>query len=170
MTCINTILEAIGDKPYLKEESERDVVYEGGGEYKGYEYLITFVRQHRCGYVAIPKGHKIDKLDPDDYMDWDVNITVHGGLTFAARESVTKDYFNIKCDDMWLGFDAMHTDDFPDFAYSEKYEVDSNAHKEWYYGCCGTVKSYEYMEKECKNLIDQLIEINNSCTKTYSEQ
>jgi len=50
-----------------------------------------------CGYVQVPKGHPA-------YGKWydDVDVDVHGGLTFAQR---TKDGH-------WLGFDCGHFGDW----------------------------------------------------------
>ena len=55
MSCITQLLEMKGDQPFLKADDS--VVIEGGGVYKGYEYLIVFVSYgHRCGYVALKEA------------------------------------------------------------------------------------------------------------------
>ena len=46
------------------------------------EFRCVIVGQkigHRCGYIAIPKGHKLYGKDYDE-----IDISVHGGLTYAG--------------------------------------------------------------------------------------
>lgn len=45
------------------------------------------------GYVHIPKGHPWDGLDYDD-----IDVDVHGGLTYARNG--------------WIGFDTLHSGDY----------------------------------------------------------
>ncbi len=73
----------------------------------GLKCAIVFVDQsHRCGYVALPKGHIAYGLN---YIDIDVDV--HGGLTFNAY-SKPNDIFNDDDDDLyWLGFDCAHAGD-----------------------------------------------------------
>lgn len=72
MSCISKLLEMKGDKEFLPIDDH--AVVEGGGHYKGYEFLITFVETgYRCGYVAIPPGIKYDSD----------KLYVHGRITNA---------------------------------------------------------------------------------------
>ena len=53
---------------------------------------------HRCGYVALPKGHPLFGKDWDACYDIAPELEVDGGITFANGT-----------DDMWvLGWDAAH--------------------------------------------------------------
>ena len=53
---------------------------------------------HRCGYVALPKGHPLFGKDWDKCHDIAPDLEVDGGITFANGT-----------DDMWvLGWDAAH--------------------------------------------------------------
>ena len=53
---------------------------------------------HRCGYVALPKGHPLFGKDYDKCYDIAPELDVDGGITFANGT-----------DDMWiLGWDAAH--------------------------------------------------------------
>lgn len=53
---------------------------------------------HRCGYVALPKGHPLFGKGYNDVYDVASGIEVDGGITFASGT-----------DDMWvLGWDAAH--------------------------------------------------------------
>lgn len=57
---------------------------------------------HRCGYVRVPPQHPAHGKDYES-----VDVSVHGGLTFAAIEPCAHD------DGVgwWLGFDCAHCDD-----------------------------------------------------------
>ena len=156
-------------------------------KYKGYEYLVYATPMgHRCGYVKIPKKHYLygksyyeqlnikfgeiahqpagkrnpitlllsSNLKPEDNISMDLLFDVHGGITFSGEGAST--YFNRK--GWWIGFDCAHSGDKPD------YELMSVRHKHSYenigIGCgvgCGEIRSKEYVEQECKNLIDQII-------------
>ena len=53
---------------------------------------------HRCGYVALPKGHPLFGKDWDECYDIAPELEVDGGITFANGT-----------DDTWiLGWDAAH--------------------------------------------------------------
>jgi len=151
MSCIGQLLKLKGDKEILPIHDE--LVIEGGGEYKGYEYIITFTSfGHRCGYVAIPEI-KEDDEEPD--------FDCHGGVTFCSRQHAAKDLLPISCDDLWVGFDAAHYGDLRCKDTAKKYfpdchEIENFAtFDERYPGHAH--RSYQYMEKECKSIVDQII-------------
>lgn len=59
---------------------------------------------HRCGYVALPKGHPLFGKDWDACYDVAPELNVDGGITFANGT-----------DDTWiLGWDAAHCWHRPD--------------------------------------------------------
>lgn len=59
---------------------------------------------HRCGYVALPKGHPLFGKGWDDCYDIAPELEVDGGITFANGT-----------DGMWiLGWDAAHCWHRPD--------------------------------------------------------
>lgn len=69
--------------------------------------LCAVVKQdtfsHRCGYVRVPPTHKyFDK----DYNE--VDVSVHGGLTFAALEPCVE---HKDGQGYWFGFDCAHAGD-----------------------------------------------------------
>ena len=94
-------------------------------KFKCYAYLCTTVNK-RCagvlaagyanGYVAIPKEHP---LYGKDYQD--VNIAIHGGLTFSEKSERVNDWSNKNDmeyldgelpDGYWVfGFDTLHYTD-----------------------------------------------------------
>jgi hypothetical protein len=141
-----------GDKEILPIHSQ--AVIEGGGSYKGYEYLITFTRHgSRCGYVAIPDGHRGDCADLD----------CHGGVTFSGTDHNAKDLLPIACNDLWIGFDAAHYMDKHDMVLAKKYFPDLEpeivrAFSDGIIGEHGRHRTYQYMEDQCHYLIDQLVD------------
>jgi len=162
MSCITKILELKGDKEFLPLHDQ--VVIEGGGNYKGFEYLITFTHYGtRCGYVAVPPGLKYHSDD----------ISVHGGVTFEGEDHGAKNLLPVPCSDVWIGFDAAHWGDTRDFEKAKKYfgtnkrvlhqidlmeelhkAVDELERQDSDF----SHKTFDYMAAQCKSVIDQLIE------------
>lgn len=162
MSCITQLLALKGGKEFFPINNS--VVIEGGGIYKDYEFLITFVEHgNRCGYVAIPSGITYDSYE----------INIHGGITFESKEHAAKNLLSIPCDDMWLGFDAAHYLDMGDFETAKKYfgenadlmlginlreQLDQEVGELERQDPNFSHKTFDYMVNECKSLIDQLIE------------
>ncbi len=140
-------------------------------KYNGYEYLVyANSRGYRCGYVKIPKKHylygknyfnelnvKFNRtLNP--FIDSEGNVTmsslfdVHGGITFAGKGTSAE--FNKR--GWWIGFDCAHYEDKPYFELMDE-EYKRNYSYEYYQSSHGEIRSKEYVEQECKNLIDQII-------------
>lgn len=158
MSCISKILEVKGDKKII---INGEVAIEGGGVYKDYEYLITFtIYGNRCGYVAIPPSHPLYKYHNPEYNF--PNLEVHGGVTFF-EDARFDDITGIKCTDKWIGFDAAHCYDLEDMETSEKYFGETRISKykknnPSYSDHTACHRSYSYMEEECKELIEQIVE------------
>ena len=76
-------------------------------EHAGLQCAVVQGREggNRCGYVRVPPGHKLHGRGYDD--DVDVDVDVHGGLTFAKLEPCAHD------DGVgwWFGFDCAHAGD-----------------------------------------------------------
>lgn len=92
-----------------KVDEYKKLLAEEGDEYewKSKEgYICNIRRNHMgawCGYVFLPKGHKLYGKHYDD-----VDVEVHGGLTFSeeATHKKTEQKF-------WVfGFDTAHAGDF----------------------------------------------------------
>lgn len=171
MSCISEVLKIKGNKEFMPFPESTGLVIEGGGEHKGYEYLITFTEMgHRCGYVAINPDHPCYKKDLVSNGDFDVSV--HGGVTFHREEHAIKKMLKHPCSDEWIGFDAAHYNDRACIRTAEKYFGSENTFikhaktsdfymKPDFFGDIVIHRTFEYMEQECKNLIDQLIEIKN---------
>ena len=137
MVDIGKILEKVKEEGDSKE-----------GEYRGYRYIVLRmpiqIGINLNGYVALPENHTFRvgygtswcghsgcrAHVPENVID------VHGGLTYSGDIGFSdgKHY----C----LGFDTAHSGDVWNFEYIEK-------HAEY--------RDMEYVEKECKRMIDQLI-------------
>lgn len=78
-------------------------------KHKGYECLIIRTSPehmgHLCGYIQIPKDHKLYDLDYYEIEEiYDYELPAHGGLTFAGELQNQQGY--------WMGFDCAHLGDF----------------------------------------------------------
>ena len=162
-------------------------------KYKGYEYLVYATETgHRCGYVKIPKKHYLygknyseqlnikfkelkdeqaGKRNPiilfcsaglksEDNISMDLLFDVHGGITFS-RNGRTAGFDK---SGWWIGFDCAHSGDGKDF------DLMDESQQKIYQDCSsflrdGIVRSKLYVEKECKNLIDQIIKYFNKGDK-----
>lgn len=188
MSCITEILAKKGKQEILPVKSEknkdsmRGVVVEGGGHYKGYEYLVTFNDMgFRCGYVAISEDHPAYTKE-EVYPEYDV----HGGVTFYGEGHIAEMVLGHTCTDKWIGFDCGHAGDFNDLETAKEYfkdnerimrgitisqEIKDSVRKEMdekFPGYSDERKSPDYrwkehlrtkayVIKECKKLIRQLI-------------
>jgi hypothetical protein len=155
-------------------------------KYKGYEYIVYATPMgHRCGYVEIPKGHylygkhyhknlrkikfkeiennDIDKISPiaifcaalssKREVNMEILFNVHGGITWSGKG---KD-LDMNRVGWWIGFDCAHCEDAkdPEIIEEDKKHI-------WNDPCFGEnefrkIRTKEYVEQECKNLIDQII-------------
>lgn len=149
--------------------------------YKDYRCITTFTKGgFRCGYVGVPKksklygknysdcldvkfedidNRKVDKvgiiplliaaLNDSEYVPLDVYFNVHWSLTFAGDNHPVED-----SELWWLGFDCGHAEDGIDTKKVEEIwgEEINPLYFDW------EVRSLEYVQQECKNLVDQIIE------------
>jgi hypothetical protein len=103
-------------------------------EYSGYLCRIRRVKPYSCwcGYVRVPAAHNCSDIDYDD-----VNVEVHGGLTFGSNNFpdtriYDKEYY-------WFGFDCGHSGDRIPYLWEE-----------------GTYRTVDYVKNECRELAKQL--------------
>ncbi len=176
MSCITEILKLKGEKDVfipLNDKGQPWIAVEGGGKYKDYEFLIVLNKLgHRCGYVAIPPEHKYSQTKESEremptgkkykMYDYDtLDIECHGGLTFMASDHGLKKLLTNPCTDMWIGFDCGHLYDASDYDCLVKYygeQTDSRKETIALLSEMGTIKKFNYVESECKSIIDQLIQ------------
>lgn len=110
------------------------------GDYRGYRYIIKHIvekiGEFYCGYVAVPSEHPLYGKDYDNTSDAElINIFyVHGGLTYSKEDNKETQYPAMSDTTVWwFGFDCNHEGDT-----IEKCNL-------------------EYVDQECKNLIEQFI-------------
>ena len=123
------------------------------GEYNGYDYIVLSLGTHPCAYIVINENDKLYGLDYD-LIHEKFDIYCHGGLTYS------EDYLNFlefsqkyNCDvksavhNQWVvGWDYGHDGDYMGFD-----EDELMGGKKW---------TTQEIVGECKELIDQLTEIN----------
>jgi len=134
----------------------RKNIVESDFYYKGYEIICTFTGLgHRCGYVVIPKGHRLYGMDISK-----VNELIQGycGITWADYGRPCH-----KNDEWVIGFDCGHICDAPDEEAFWKYypdaEPDSLPDYRFEYA---TVKSQVFVESECRSIVNQIIELDKN--------
>lgn len=167
MGCIPEILKRKGDGIAVVKDG---LVIEGGGQYRGYDWLVTFNDMgFRCGYVAIAPDHPL--YDRDMYEQEEI-LAVHGGVTFYQQSHIAEQFLGHACQDKWIGFDAGHCNDIPDIEKAGEYFPDLREVKKDFlirtadmfeellgFGTPNnSIKDFAFMEFECKSIIDQIIE------------
>ena len=108
------------------------------GEYNGYEWLVGHNEMgFRCGYIRVLRVHPWFGIDHDN-----LDADVHGGLTYSGFGAGVEGEH-----EWWLGFDCAHLGDAPD---------PSLPHRSILSGWDdGVVRTQEYVEAQCRSLIDQ---------------
>ena len=127
-------------------------------EYKGVSCVVLFMPTgHRCGYVALPKGHKFYGSDFDS-----IEVECHGGLTYSENRLHHQDDKDV----WWIGFDCGHYCDGVDVEkLKEYYGNDKSVAKTveilaGYYSVINKerkIKTLEYVKENCKSIVDQLL-------------
>lgn len=77
-----------------------------------YPDIITFANNWYCGYVVIPVGHPLYEVHYDDTYNSNMDVEVHGGLTYS-------DTTILKTGEWLLGFDCNHFMDSPEVQNAE---------------------------------------------------
>lgn len=123
-------------------------------EYKGHDCICVFgCLGYRCGYVSVD-GNK-------DFNEYDIDC--HCGLSFGV-ERLSKECNPKK--DYYIGFDCTHICDGHDFDLALKYGLitekrynelmEIQIHLPTF---LQPVRSLEYVEEQCKKIVDQLEKI-----------
>ena len=117
-------------------------------EYRGHDCLVVFTHWGvRNGYVSVSE----DK----DFVDYDIDC--HGGLSFSGELP----YGYGQKAKFYIGFDCGHLGDDHDFDTAYKYglidaETRDIREEEFSYLQGGDVWSLEYVEDQCRYIVDQL--------------
>lgn len=137
-------------------------ILEKSFEYRGYKCVVLMTEMgHRCGYVGIPKENSLYNKYYDELNKY---IGCHGGLTYSSSE--------LHCvndkDMWWIGFDCAHIDDRPDFETAKQMFKDNKkviksletieeVMEETTIYKVGTVKTLDFCEAQCKDIVKQVI-------------
>ncbi len=114
--------------------------------YKGMHCIILRPHDeiiHLCGYVCLPKEHKLHGLYYDDIYKY-VDIKVHGGLTYSERGG---NVVHQNKEDWVIGFDCAHLGDLA--VLSSHYGITHTVLKDTY-------RDMDFVEQELQNLVDQI--------------
>lgn len=129
----------------------RHGVVEKQFEYRGHDCICVFnCLGYRCGYVSV-----------DNYTDCYVyDIDCHCGLSFGA--SRLPEYYNPK-ETYYIGFDCGHICDGRDWDMALKYGLIAEQRYNELMKMeilsptlLQPVRSLEYVEEQCKKIVDQL--------------
>ena len=129
---MNVLPEKIFDGPnHLEWVSDRN-----------YRCLVTLTNiGHYCGYVGFPDTHPWADMD-----DWEVPVTVHGGITWSRETPPDGRPYKNK---WWLGFDCAHSGDLTGSSFGNGGYIDVT----------GAVwRSFDYTLREVISLHNQLWE------------
>lgn len=101
-------------------------------------------------------------FDEDEKARLDIYFNVHGGLTYAGGRA----NYPVESNLWWLGFDCGHCDDGNDWDLVEKYwgdnpQMQRRLEINRVLGWDGEIRTKEYVENECKSLVDQIIELTH---------
>jgi len=119
--------------------------------------IIGSYMGHRCGYIAIPKEHKLYK-ESHDYNDLDIDI--HGGWTYSS--TTCRAYPVVTDEDTyWIGFDCGHYGDGKDIELIKSFGEQEERTKillnmECSYPTGEEIRTIEYVENQLKNAVEQL--------------
>ena len=139
---------------------QNDPILESSFTYKGYKCCVLFMPiGHRCGYVLVPHWHS---QYGKNYRD--IPIKCHGGLTYSSHFLMGQEFPS-----WWIGFDCAHAGDIADKESQIKYYGENEQNPFFSmltfmlegYDEFGTIKTLDFCEQECRNIVDQLIEMEN---------
>jgi hypothetical protein len=119
---------------------------------------------YRCGYIAVPADTKIpiEGDEPFTYAD----LNVHGGVTLDEHTKSTIGMRERHAGIMLgggmriIGFDCAHCYDAPDVETAMRRDMDIKHIKEFSFFLDGKVRTQQYCEAECRNMVDQIKEVN----------
>lgn len=130
---------------------DKGTVLESCGEYKGYDYCVTFnMHGYRCAYIALPNNHYYADKDKAEE-----ELEVSGGVTFHDKQHLVES----GCNDIWVGFDSGCQD-----LESARSLFMDNPYLNWLdnnpqaapISSFKPTKTLNGMIKECEFLIDQI--------------
>ena len=122
---------------------ESNKYFLSSGVERGYRWVVLHNGMgYRCGYVCVTPNHPWWKKGYDE-----ISATCHGGLTFTSEGDIPGEW--------WVGFDCGHGGDAPDPSLPSETIIS--------FLRIGfeTIKTQEYVEKQCKKLCKQADKASN---------
>ena len=125
--------------------------YEIISTYRGYTYAIwlNITRGYRCGYVEIPKTHSLTNINFRELDIESVQLTFSGKIRDVSGHFIGWDHNH-----GWDGVDEDVIRAYYPEEQAEKLINEANMIKDH---CCGFASSFNDVERECFNVIDELI-------------
>lgn len=177
MGSISRILDLKGDNPLLISSRHLGHVVEGGGIYRDHEYLITCVSHtfRRC-YICVG-GRQKDIFDAEKNVSKEPafycpELKSHHPVNYYGENFIAKTMFPEVFEkntlyETWIGFNSVGCLGICDVDSIKKYfktEKDFDSFNKFInqkgtYLTPKYTESYEFMENECRSIIDQLHEI-----------
>ena len=120
--------------------------------YKGHDCICIFsIRGVRCGYVSVSNKEK-------PFYDYD--MACHWGLSF---DGALPDYYKPKAD-YYIGFDCGHCCDGVDYDQAVKYNLIEQSEADYNKKLFSYLRGYpvrdlDYVEANCRSIVDQLEKI-----------
>jgi hypothetical protein len=117
------------------------------GTFQGIEFRVAMnpLLGARCGYIRVPEGHPWYEKS---FMD--IDVEVHGGLTFSGFSEILGDGF-------WVGFDCAHASD--GFCFDEMDHLKIFEGLENYIPRDGKIRTKLYVESQCKKLASFCLDV-----------
>lgn len=103
----------------------------------------------------------LESMKDDENISVGIFFDVHGGITYSDKNGI----YPIESELYWFGFDCAHYTDAKDYETALKYFENEKAtimrlkELDCKYPTQGEVRTQEYVENECRNLVDQIIEL-----------
>ena len=136
-------------KKYMKEMTygiNRKIEVLDTGFCFGLLYYILSLGTHPVAYIKIPKEHKLYEKDYDEIYK-DINIEVHGGLTYSANHLWISE--KQKIDGWFIGWDYAHYGDYAGYEEMMPVELRTGG-KKW-----TTQEIQEEVRKACYQIKDK---------------
>ena len=102
--------------------SRKDVYEIDKGEYKDYKYVMLYGGMYPCAYVQLKPEDKYYET----YNYNDIDIDVHGGITFTEKyyKGIKYYLFKLGYRGHWIGWDYGHGGDYTGGGYGKKWTLE----------------------------------------------
>jgi hypothetical protein len=134
-----------GEGPWMYEQDEEIWAHPGT------DYLLAITRHpelgHLCGYLGVPEGHLWHGKGEED-----LEVGVHGGLTFARGTAPGRPGEWERPGYWWLGFDCAHFQDVVPIHY----QLRQSSREDF-----GSYRDWQYVQDELASLVEQAEQAHN---------